>query len=266
MAPTSHSTQWVAEEFDRRAATYNASEMHRWQAQRAAQLLDLQPGQRVLDVATGTGLAARAAVELAERTTVIGIDVSRRMLEIAREKSDPRRCRFVQADAQRLPFRAAVFDALVCVAAIPYIPDLGAALAEWCRVGRSHAALVFTTPAADGIAAHWLLGQAAEAHGLALPNPHAAYGSPDRIRAVVDRLGLTLIRVERDTFPDLLDDEPRSAFDRVIDYGFVEPLRTASDDLREAVFDTYTHLYSAARRRGDSRHDTLFTRCRLPRP
>ena len=266
MAPTSHSTQWVAEEFDRRAATYNASEMHRWQAQRAAQLLDLQPGQRVLDVATGTGLAARAAVELAERTTVIGIDVSRRMLEIARDKSDPRRCRFVQADAQRLPFRAAVFDALVCVAAIPYIPDLGAALAEWCRVGRSHAALVFTTPAADGIAAHWLLGQAAEAHGLALPNPHAAYGSPDRIRAVVDRLGLTLIRVERDTFPDLLDDEPRSAFDRVIDYGFVEPLRTASDDLREAVFDTYTHLYSAARRRGDSRHDTLFTRCRLPRP
>lgn len=266
MAPTSHSTQWVAEEFDRRAATYNASEMHRWQAQRAAQLLDLQPGQRVLDVATGTGLAARAAVELAERTTVIGIDVSRRMLEIARDKSDPRRCRFVQADAQRLPFRAAVFDALVCVAAIPYIPDLGAALAEWCRVGRSHAALVFTTPAADGIAAHWLLGQAAEAHGLALPNPHAAYGSPDRIRAVVDRLGLTLIRVERDTFPDLLDDEPRSAFDRVIDYGFVEPLRTASDDLREAVFDTYTHLYSAARRRGDSGHDTLFTRCRLPRP
>ena len=266
MAPTSHSTQWVAEEFDRRAATYNASEMHRWQAQRAAQLLDLQPGQRVLDVATGTGLAARAAVELAERTTVIGIDVSRRMLEIARDKSDPRRCRFVQADAQRLPFRAAVFDALVCVAAIPYIPDLGAALAEWCRVGRSHAALVFTTPAADGIAAHWLLGQAAEAHGLALPNPHAAYGSPDRIRAVVDRLGLTLIRVERDTFPDLLDDEPRSAFDRVIDYGFVEPLRTASDDLREAVFDTYTHLYSAARRRGDSGYDTLFTRCRLPRP
>lgn len=266
MAPTSHSTQWVAEEFDRRAATYNASEMHRWQAQRAAQLLDLQPGQRVLDVATGTGLAARAAVELAERTTVIGIDVSRRMLEVARDESDPRRCRFVQADAQRLPFRAAVFDALVCVAAIPYIPDLGAALAEWCRVGRSHAALVFTTPAADGIAAHWLLGQAAEAHGLALPNPHAAYGSPDRIRAVVDRLGLTLIRVERDTFPDLLDDEPRSAFDRVIDYGFVEPLRTASDDLREAVFDTYTHLYSAARRRGDSGHDTLFTRCRLPRP
>jgi cyclopropane fatty-acyl-phospholipid synthase-like methyltransferase len=37
--------------------------MHRWQAQRAAQLLDLEPGQRILDIATGIGLAARAAVE-----------------------------------------------------------------------------------------------------------------------------------------------------------------------------------------------------------
>ena len=77
MAPTSHSTQWVAEELDRRAATYEGSEMHRWQAQWAAQLLDLQPAQRILDIATGTGLAARAAVELAEGTTVVGIDVSR---------------------------------------------------------------------------------------------------------------------------------------------------------------------------------------------
>jgi SAM-dependent methyltransferase len=265
MAPTSRSTQWVAEEFDRRAATYDGGEMHRWQAQRAAQLLDLQAGQRVLDIATGTGLAARAVVELAERTTVVGIDVSRRMLEVARGKSHPCRCRFIQADAQRLPFRTAVFDALVCVAAIPYIPDLGAALTEWCRVGRSDAALVFTTPAADGIAAHWLLGQAAEAHGLAVPNPHAAVGSPDRIRAVVESFGLSLIRVERDTFPDLLEDEPRTAFDRVIDYGFAEPLRAVSDDLREAIFDTYAHLYEAARRRGDSGHETLFARCQLPR-
>ena len=239
--------------------------MHRWQAQRAAQLLDLQPGQRILDIATGTGLAARAAVELMERTTVVGIDVSRQMLEVARGRSHPRRCRFIQADAQRLPFRTAVFDALVCVAAIPYIADLSAALTEWCRVGHSHAALVFTTPAADGIAAHWLLGQAAEVHGLALPNPHGAVGSPDRIRAVVEGFGLSLIRVERDTFPDLLDDEPRSAFDRVIDYGFAEPLRAASDDLREAIFDTYAHLYAAARCRGDSGHETLFARCQLPR-
>jgi hypothetical protein len=153
MAPTSHSTQWVAEEFARRAATYDSSEMHRWQTQTAAQLLDLDPGQRILDIATGTGLAARAVVELTERTSVVGI------------------------------------------------------------------------------VAHRLLRETAAAHDLPLPNPHADYGNADRIRAVVEDFGITLDRVERDTVPDFLDDEPRSAFERVIDYGFAEPVRTASDDL-----------------------------------
>jgi hypothetical protein len=55
-----------------------------------------------------------------------------------------------------------------------------------------------------------------------------------------------------------------SGFDRVIEYGFAAPLRALSDDLREAIFDTYADLCSAVRRRGDSGHDTLFTRCRLP--
>jgi SAM-dependent methyltransferase len=264
MAPTSRSTPWVAEEFNRRAARYDESEMHAWQALRAAELLDVQPGQRILDIASGTGLATRAAVELAEGLTVVGVDVSRRMLEIAQRKSPPDRCWYVLADAQRLPFRPAVFDALLCVAGIPYLPDLSAALTEWRRVGRSDAVLVFTTPAADGIVAHRLLREAAEAHGLALPNPHASYGSPDRLRDVVEGLGLTLVGVERDAFPDFLVDEPRRAFDRVLDYGFAEAVRTASDDLREAIFDTYADLYSIIRRRGDSGHDTLFTRCRLP--
>jgi SAM-dependent methyltransferase len=264
MVPTSHDTAWVAEEFDRRAATYDASEMHVWQGRKAAELLELRPGQRVLDIATGTGMAARAIVQLAERTTVVGVDVSARMLDVARSKSDPRRCRYVRADAQRLPFGSAVFDGLLCVAAIPYLPDLGAALSEWGRVGRPGATLVFTTPAADGITAHRLLGQAAEAHGLTVPNPHAAYGSPDRIRAIVEGAGLSLVSVERDAVADLLDADPRSVFDRVIEYGFAEPIRAASGLLREAIFGTYADLYSAACRRGDNGHDTLFTRCRLP--
>ena len=111
-----------------------------------------------------------------------------------------------------------------------------------------------------------LLGQAAEAHGLALPNPHAAYGSPDRIRAVVDRLGLTLIRVERDTFPDLLDDEPRSAS--------IGSSTTASSNLFARHRTTFARRSSTrtpivlgrAPPRRQRRYDTLFTRCQLPRP
>jgi hypothetical protein len=64
MSATSRDTTWIAHEFDRRAATYDESEMHRWQADQAVQLLRPQPGQRILDIATGTGLAARACVRI----------------------------------------------------------------------------------------------------------------------------------------------------------------------------------------------------------
>ncbi len=74
MTPTSRSTDWVAREFDRRAATYDDSRHHIWQAQRAAELLDPQPDQLILDIATGTGLAARATAQRAGPTTTVVID------------------------------------------------------------------------------------------------------------------------------------------------------------------------------------------------
>lgn len=85
MTPTSRSTDWVAREFDWRAATYDDSRHHVWQAQRAAELLDPQPDQLILDIATGTGLAARATAQLAgPTTTVVGVDVSPQMLGVTR--------------------------------------------------------------------------------------------------------------------------------------------------------------------------------------
>jgi hypothetical protein len=74
LTPTSRSTDWVAREFDRRAATYDDSRHHIWQAQRAAELLDPQPGQLILDIATGTGLAARATAQRAGPTTTVVIN------------------------------------------------------------------------------------------------------------------------------------------------------------------------------------------------
>lgn len=91
MTPTSRSTDWVAREFDWRAATYDDSRHHVWQAQRAAELLDPQPDQLILDIATGTGLAARATAQLARpTTTVVGVDVSPQMLGVARDRQRPK--------------------------------------------------------------------------------------------------------------------------------------------------------------------------------
>jgi SAM-dependent methyltransferase len=139
----------------------------------------------------------------------VEIDVSHGMLQVAAAVSTSS---YLQADAAQLPFRPASFDALLRVAAIPYLPDLAKAVTEWRRVAQPGADLVFVTPAADGIAALRLIRQAAVDHGLALRD-HASLGTTDQIADTLDNLGLLLRQVEERTFPDLLDADPRTAYD-----------------------------------------------------
>jgi hypothetical protein len=57
--------------------------------------------------------------------------------------------------------------------------------------------------------------------------PHASLGTTDQIVDTLDNLGLLLRQVEERTFPDPLDADPRSAYHRVLEYSFVDQLRTA---------------------------------------
>jgi demethylmenaquinone methyltransferase/2-methoxy-6-polyprenyl-1,4-benzoquinol methylase len=99
----------------------------------ALERLGLRPGMSILDVATGTGLVARAAVELAGPAGVIGLDPSRGMLDQAhRTVTVP----LVQARGEALPFAAGRFDALSMGYALRHVPDLFAAFREYHRVLR----------------------------------------------------------------------------------------------------------------------------------
>ncbi len=134
--------------FDRIAGVYDlmntamtAGLHHHWRA-RAVDLARVGPGSRVLDVATGTG---DMAIELARRVfpdgEVVGSDFAEGMLDRARVKAvgvDPRgvRPRFEWADAMRLPYDAASFDAATVGFGARNFDDLGRGLAEMVRVVR----------------------------------------------------------------------------------------------------------------------------------
>ena len=104
---------------------------------RLGTLLNLQPGQQVLDVASGTG---SSAMLLAERfgVHVIGIDLSLRNIERGATEAERRGLsdlvQFRVGDAERLPVPDAVFDALICECAFCTFPDKAAAVAEFARV------------------------------------------------------------------------------------------------------------------------------------
>ncbi len=106
----------------------------------ACEALRLVPGQRVLDLATGTGdLALLLAVHGAQ-PAVTGADPSLRMLEVAGKKvvegGAKGRIALIAADAQRLPFGARAFDAACIAFGIRNVPDRPQALRELARVVR----------------------------------------------------------------------------------------------------------------------------------
>src|SRR5919201_1983815 len=94
--------------------------------------------ERVIDVATGTGLVAR---ELVRRCgcSVVGLDQSPEMLAAARRRleADPAlasRVELVEGQAERLPFEDAAFDHLTFTYLLRYVDDPAATLAELARV------------------------------------------------------------------------------------------------------------------------------------
>ncbi|MFI9809900.1 class I SAM-dependent methyltransferase [Streptomyces sp. NPDC052301] len=100
---------------------------------------DLGPGDTVLDLACGTGFVAHAAAPLVGPAgRVFGADIDEGMIRVARDHH-PRLypdIAYTVAPADRLPYEAAVFDAVVCQQGAQFFPDLTAALTETARVTR----------------------------------------------------------------------------------------------------------------------------------
>lgn len=101
------------------------------------QLANLQPGERVLDVACGTGIVARLAARQVETTgEVTGLDLNAGMLQVARSLPPPpgASVTWVEGSALAIPLRDASFDVVLCQQGFQFFPDRAAGLQELKRV------------------------------------------------------------------------------------------------------------------------------------
>lgn len=127
----------IAGRYDRMNRILSLGGDQRWR-RTAARALELAPGQRVLDLACGTADMAQAIARRHPDVSVVGLDPSRGMLAIGRDKV--RRmdlaARVIMGDAQQLPFSDGAFDAVTMAFGIRNVPRRAAALQEMARVTR----------------------------------------------------------------------------------------------------------------------------------
>lgn len=109
-------------------------------SERCLALADIRDGERVLDVATGPGVAAFMAAEKAGPDgEVVATDISQKMVDAAAAEAARRgvsNMRCERADAEELPYPDGSFDAALCVLGLMYPADPQRAIDEMYRVLR----------------------------------------------------------------------------------------------------------------------------------
>lgn len=116
-------------------------------ADRLMEVAAIQPGERVLDVACGTGVVARAAAIAAGRSgAVTGLDVNSAMLEVAAklEPVDGAAIEWVKSNAGDMPLPDGEFDVALCQQGIQFFDERAASIREIRRVLRPNGRVVFT--------------------------------------------------------------------------------------------------------------------------
>jgi demethylmenaquinone methyltransferase/2-methoxy-6-polyprenyl-1,4-benzoquinol methylase len=148
----------IADRYDFLNHLLSAGVERRWR-RRAITALSLTGRERVLDLCTGTGDLAIAAMEAQPGARwVVGVDFAHAMLDVARQKLRERRLdrhiHLARGDATRLPVVDGTFDAITIAFGIRNVEDIAAACHEMWRVlapGGSIAILEFAMPSAAGV-------------------------------------------------------------------------------------------------------------------
>jgi len=141
----------AASTYNAAADSYDASALGFWNyfGRRTIELLSLPSASRVLDVCCGAGASALAAAEVVGPAgKVVGVDISQRLLELARTKATQRNhsnVEFELGDMLSLRFPSESFDAVVCVFGIFFVPDMQSAVRELWRCVRVGGRLAVTT-------------------------------------------------------------------------------------------------------------------------
>lgn len=269
--------QRLASIYGARARNYDTTpdnaDWHRRTAALLVQRAKLQPGQRVLDIATGTGLVALdAAARIGPQGHVLGIDITASMLEQARIKARALglgQIRFEFADAENLQLSDASFDHVLCCAALVLMRDVPNALERWRRMLTPGGWIGLQTNPETAFVTSSVLQKLAADEGIDL-RLQRELGTPERLKALLAASGFIDIDIltEADghflTLEQALEMGPK--FDFCAPGQHPPPLSSCTTEQMQRMKDVYAEAMCAVCTPQGIWNDctSLFARARRP--
>jgi ubiquinone/menaquinone biosynthesis C-methylase UbiE len=164
----------------------------------------LRPGERVLDVACGTGVAARLASQIVgDAGTVAGLDINAGMLAVARSTTPPDTAiDWHEGSAEEMPLPHASFDVALCQMGLEFLPDKHAALSEMRRVLAPGGRLILNVPGPTP-ELFVIMGAALARHiggeAAGFVNQVFSLHDPAELQNLIDGAGFRHVSVQADT-------------------------------------------------------------------
>ena len=164
----------------------------------------LRKGERVLDIACGTGIVARLAAEqVLPGGAVAGVDVNPGMLAVAKTTAPPEASiEWHEGTAEAIPVRDQSFDVALCSLGLQFIPDKGAALGELHRVLSSGGRIAFNAvgPAPEPFEAFAeALGRHIKPEAAGFVRQVFSLHDPAEVRDLVDDAGFRDVSIRSKT-------------------------------------------------------------------
>lgn len=250
----------IAAVYDRRQKSYDEGKSGNWHndlACRLVECVDLRSGQKVLDLATGTGMVAiEAGKKVGSLGKVIGVDISSGLLAVAQNKIDTAQLNkniiLQLADIETLDFANNSFDCILCCSALPLLTNVPEDLRRWHSFLKPEGKIGLCVFASTAFIHGVVLQKVARNYGINIIMSDFT-GTPDKCHSLLSDAGYRNIEIITEQYGGYinLDSSADKSWDTSLQHPHCYPLLDLSPQkLEQAKNDYIQELESLVTEKG----------------
>ena len=240
--------QQVADVYSHRSNNYDdEGDFHPRLAHRLIECVGIYKGQKILDIATGTGLVAIEAAQLVgSESHVVGVDISTGLLKVAQQKilaAGLSNIELRQADAEASEFPDNSFDRVLCCTALPLMTNLQATLRLWHRFLKPDGLIGLCVFAETAFITGVVLQKVAQRYGVSLIFNDLT-GTETKCYTLLQQAGFKDIEVKTEQYGSYISlSTAKKSWEGSLKYPLCHPLEQLSpEQLQQVKADYFTQL------------------------